>query len=425
MQHHLVFRALKTERTAQTDEQAQRQQQTFAMHNEFYGAPGTVLLASSIPRQMTYYLMPSLDYALAYFNTLSAAEMQWFFLVEGNRPVSLYIDFDGAPALFDSARHFHSSVALCIAYLTRFLDACYYTADGGDDLAQSHYDGEWRLFDSSIEAKWSMHAHCRLMFQSVRVLAGVMQSFVSLLETELQHHDPRLKCLFGAASDAGQQSCILDMSVYNANGRLFRMPLSRKTSRDSNPLLPLCRTDSVADAIRWGVVHPAHGACVDERRLLGEPSAPAAQADLPLHAAFEAAGAPPALVRSLADLPPSTCSCTAKEAHAYCSVFLARPPSFSDAARGDLCALLSAAARLSVAGGAPLSTADGICVASDFAARRAALQAYASTTTLRVGMVRTLPQTKHTKPARINAAGHTRLQAKLQKRLLCDIQSSK
>lgn len=392
---HLVFSSLRSDKTPQTDEQSARLRRTTATLNEYYGSVGSVLLASSLPRQMTYYLMPDADYMLQHMNTQSAAEMQWFYMIEPGRPVALYLDFDAPAHWFAMRSDFYSTAALCTAYLLRFLEACYY----GVALAPTHYDGEWRLFCASTAVKWSLHAHCRLMFRDLSVLAAVMQNFTLLLRDTLVHYDSRLRRAFSG------DACILDMSVYNQKGRPFRLPLCRKTTLDENPLLPLHPGESVAQIISWGLLHPPHGSS-PALPVLGEPSA-TSDPDVPLPEAFSALGASP---DSCALLGAEARLCTRREVHAYCCLFLTQMPDFSRCTRHDLCTTLSNFARRATADN---SAGLWLLDADHFFEHRATLQSYAATTILRIGMIRMLPMTKATKEARLNSVGHTRLQSKL------------
>lgn len=226
---------------------------TAACH-EFYGAPGTVMLASTTPRPMTYWLMPNERRALWTAAHSPRSALQFFYMIEAGRPVTLYCDFDAPGHVYSTAAEFRDAVLLCCSYLARFLDALY-----GCRLHRRHYDGRWRLFEANVAAgparaaKWSMHVHTRLVFEDVHVLNGVMQRFVALLRSGLRTVDPRLRRLFYSRRGVADE-CVMDDRVYNA--RPFRLPLNRKSGALNNFLRPLEPDARPEDTVRWGFVHP-------------------------------------------------------------------------------------------------------------------------------------------------------------------------
>jgi hypothetical protein len=203
---------------------------------------------------MTYWVVPNVDWALHKVANAPAGDHQYFYVVESDRPVALYADFDAPRAHFASYGEFRNAVTLCLAYLCRFLDASY-----GVTLSQNHYDGEWRLFEACSATKWSMHAHCRLCFRNVALLNSLIARFIALIgRSALRRHDSRLSSLFyekhSKRTSATERHCILDCAVYNS--RPFRLPHCRKSVTATNYLRPLLpEAEGMRADIRWGFAH--------------------------------------------------------------------------------------------------------------------------------------------------------------------------
>lgn len=266
----LTFRYLRLvhKQHPQTEEDQLRARRQTAECSDLYARAGRVLLASTVPRTMTYWVVPNVDWALRMVANAPQGDQQYFYMVESDRPVTLYADFDAPRKQFASYGEFRSAVCLCVAYLCRFLDiTC------GVNLALRHYDGEWRLFEACSTSKWSIHAHCRLGFRNVALLHTLVTRFLALLSgSAMRHHDPRVAQLFylkrGKKTGAMEPHCIMDATVYNA--RPFRLPHCRKTVSSSNYLRPLLPEKAGMRAdIRWGFVHEQVAA--DQRLVLDAP----------------------------------------------------------------------------------------------------------------------------------------------------------
>lgn len=209
--------------------------------NEHYGSPGTVCLASTTPRKMTYWLVPSVKRSLWMLANAPVGDLQYFYLIIAGEPVYTFLDFDAPPHCFASYSKFRSTVLVALAYLCRFLDAAY-----GCLLPRRHYDGQWRLFDASTADKWSMHAHARLAFKHVNILGEMIQRFHVLMK-EMRHFDERLAPLFFG------NKFLIDLGVYNA--RPFRLPHCRKAADQDNFLRPLLPEATFGDDVLWGYIH--------------------------------------------------------------------------------------------------------------------------------------------------------------------------
>jgi hypothetical protein len=225
--------------------------------------PRRVLLAASARKverdrhwhvKFTFAIADSPETAAHFIASCSAYDRQWYYVVEKDRPVHAYADFDLAHDATDAEKYTRESFLEMardmIARFERFTAAWYSLADLDSYGAAA---AEWRWFDASTSRKHSLHAHSRLLFPSVDTYNEVVTAFLRyLLWAERYEGATLTRCFF---TRAGVRFLVMDTSVYTK--RPFRTPYSRKTWDDSNWLLPLDgrhRRDQVDDLL-WCMPH--------------------------------------------------------------------------------------------------------------------------------------------------------------------------
>ena len=201
-------------------------------HSDRRRYPGRVIIASTSPWPYRYRLVCNAQRAIAEqlaFKDFVAP--QDFYLIERNRPVRCYFDFDcGADELMcDTAgideRQFIVDCANTIVYFCCYVDALWPACRGGSGRA--FYDGQWRLYSACMPSlagsKLSVHAHADLLFADVKHLRWVVRRFVALMG-HLRDHG------FAGAARMFKRNgrSVLDTAVCTT--RPFRLPLNRKSA---------------------------------------------------------------------------------------------------------------------------------------------------------------------------------------------------
>jgi hypothetical protein len=229
--------------------------------------PRRVVLASTVPRAMTYWLFPNAESARRCVQ--ASLDTCWFRYIEDNDSLATYAYFDmdrpygeGGFAKriakqdeqFRAAREqFIQAAKLAVAYFQCFVDALF--TGRTRVVAPSSYHGEWHFYDASTPEKLSMHAHSTMRFASVKELGSVVTRFVDMLRALHERNDPLVAPLFFYNTEKKRHrwACIIDTSVYTS--RPFRLPYQRKDCSRHNYLMPLCPLESVDADLKMAFVH--------------------------------------------------------------------------------------------------------------------------------------------------------------------------
>lgn len=271
--------------------------------------PGRIVLAAATQAHFTYYLPPSRDAALFLVASSPIVDRQWFYVIEANKPVYAYLDFDcDTPGAYTAAT-WAAAVQRCAVLFAGFVAATF--------LCPSNTDG-WRFYDASTERKWSAHAHSRIVFASIADMREVAQRFCAWLRRRHAESDPLVAPLF-FVSRRSPAACIVDGSVYTE--RPFRLPLNRKAINVANYLQPAYGTqpyESMLDEINAGFLHPSpdtptlppFSAIVAARRDITAALRPvgdsSAQVDAAIRAVWRGPADVPPIVQDPAEITPAT-----------------------------------------------------------------------------------------------------------------------
>ena len=243
---HLVAETKQRKRRRRDAITAPLDERGVASLSEDWTQPGRIVLASANDTRFTYWLLPDRPSALFCLASLPAIERQWFYMIEADRPIYAYLDFDcGATAAY-TADSWAAAVRLCAVLFTGFVAATY---------ARFVSDAGWRFYDASTDSKWSAHAHSRIVFANVADLKDAATRFHAWLRCRRAARDPLVMPLFFARRN--DAACIFDHAVYTE--RPFRLPLNRKKLSATNFLRPAYGTPPLAsqqEEIGVGFLHP-------------------------------------------------------------------------------------------------------------------------------------------------------------------------
>lgn len=277
---HLRREAVGKKRAALPHEEDTRQ---IAECSDLFATAERVVLAVSVPPRVTYarpaaagakrpqdnmeyVLAPTAAAAVALVCNTPPPDRCYFFLIEPERPVYAYLDFDARAAAFPqfaSYAAFRAAAMHGVGAFAHFVDALY-----GVSLRKlDRYDGAWHLYEACTADKWSIHAHAAVLFDSVATLRAVVQRFVAALRDLARTHAATRERFFAPRGD----DCIIDCAVYTS--RPFRLPWCCKTRGASNYLRPLAPAASMAADVLRAFVHPSATVSVAP---LGAPAPPPA-----------------------------------------------------------------------------------------------------------------------------------------------------
>jgi len=221
--------------------------------SDAWRVPGREIIAAATPHgSFRYALPPSPDAALFLVAASGSADRQLFYVIEHDRPVYAFLDFDCAQTAAYTPASWAAAVRRCAVLFTCFVETLF---------TLHTTDHEWRFYDASTGTKWSAHAHSRLLFANIGELKDVVGRFSTWLRAGNGTRNAAITPLFFHAPP--DIACIMDAKVYTE--RPFRLPLNRKLPKADNWLRPAYGTAPLAsaiDEIRVGFLHPPAGAPV-------------------------------------------------------------------------------------------------------------------------------------------------------------------